>query len=794
MAKNPFYLSNDDNALNIKEELGKYLHNWHWFAITAITFLIGAYFYLKYTPTTYQTSGKIKILDESSKGMELPGDITTLFKNSKVNLENEIEIIKSHNLLEKVVADLELNVRYFEEGSIKSGELWIAPFRVKAIDSLTKLPENGIFTVEILPNGYNVNNAQNKRWTIGSHAIEEAKPGLPFLIEDTSPELVERHLGKLFSVRFQSVKSTTIGLSSSLGIAQVGKSSEILSISIVGENKLKSEATINEIIRQFNLDGMLDRQLVSQRTIDFVDKRFVTLTKELDSIEDGKKDYKQYNSLSQIKLDTEYTIVRKANTSDEVLRLQTQLQIANLLKDVLSGEDNQSLLPANIGLENAGINGLVNDYNVVILQMDKLKESAGSNNPVTLNLERKLSDMRANISKSVGAFERQSETALKNANVVSRNAKGLFSGIPKKEKILRAIERQQSIKESLYLLLLQKREEASINLAITSPSIKVVDYAFTHLTPLYPKPKNIYFIALTLGLLLPFLFFYIYFLTDSRIHTKKDLNAYNISTSIIGEIPFIANNKLFSGYNDRSILSEAFRVLRTNTDHSLKMEEESDMGKVVYVTSTIKGEGKTFTAINLACAYAALDKKTLLIGADFRNPQVHTYLNINKKKKGLSNYLNDNNENLKKLLIHFNLHGPDLDVLLSGNIPPTPAELLSNGRFEDLLQNLKNEYDYIIVDTAPTILVTDTLLIAPFADATIYALRSGFSEKKLLAFSEELINSGKLVNASYLLNGLTKNKMYGYSYNYGYNYGYYQEEKRSWLQNLMRRFKNLVSS
>lgn len=788
MAKNPFYLSNEENALDIKEELGKYLHNWHWFAITTIVFIIGAYFYLKYTPTAYQSSGKIKILDESSKGMELPGDITSLFGNSKVNLENEIEIIKSHNLLEKVVVDLGLNIRYFEEGNIKSGEFWIAPFKVKAIDSITKLPENQIFVVKILPNGYNISNAQNKKWAIDCHTIEAAKPELPFLIESTSPELINRHLGKQFSIRFQSVKSTTTGLSSSLDIAQVGKYSEILSLSIVGENKLKSETIINEIIHQFNLDGMLDRQLVSQRTIDFVDKRFVTLTKELDSIEDGKKDYKQYNSLSQIKLDTEYTIVRKANTSNEVLRLQTQLQIANLLKDVLNGEDSQSLLPANIGLENAGINGLVGDYNVLILQMDKLKESAGSNNPVTLNLERKLLDLRANISKSVSAFERQSETALNNANVVNRNAKGLFSKIPKKEKILRAIERQQNIKESLYLLLLQKREEASINLAITSPSIKVVDYAFTHLTPLYPKAKNIYFIALTLGLLLPFLFFYIYFLTDSRIHTKKDLSSHNISTRVIGEIPFIANNKLFSGYNDRSVLSEAFRVLRTNTEHSIKTEEGSDMGKIIYVTSTIKGEGKTFTALNLACAYAALDKKTLLIGADFRNPQVHTYLNITKKRKGLSNYLNDNNQNLKKLLIQFDLQGPTLDVLLSGNIPPTPAELLSNGRFEDLLHNLKNEYDYVVVDTAPTILVTDTLLIAPFADATIYVLRSGLSEKKLLAFSEELISSNKLVNASYMINGLTRNKLYGYSYNYGYNYGYHQDVKKTWLQSLLKKY------
>ncbi|GAB1858542.1 tyrosine-protein kinase [Flavobacteriaceae bacterium MHTCC 0001] len=766
----PFYFASDNDSINLKEEVAKYIRNWPWFVFTTLLFLCFAYFYLRNTPPTYQTSGKVKILDESSKGLKLPNDLSAFFDNSEVNLENEIEVMTSYRILESVVKRLDLNIRYFHD----KRELWELPFKIHPTVTHNTIPQNGEFTIKILPRGYRVTSSVLNNYDIVGHYMEKDHKELPFTIKCNDIPDIQNNINKTYIVKFQPIKETTINLISKLKVNQIGKESEILGLTLVDQNTTKSEAIINEIIYQFNLDGIIDRQLVSQRTIDFVDERFAFLSEELDSIEDEKKVFKQKNSLSEIALDTEFTIIRQANTEDEVIRLETQLEIIALLKQTLEEQKEFKVLPANIGLKNESINELIFEHNNIILERDRILESLGENNPVNKNFVSKLSILRTNISHSLDTYASQIKSSLKKAKQVNNRSRGLFSGIPKKEKVLRAVERQQTIKETLFILLLQKREEAAIDLAITSPSIKIVDFAVTKLTPNSPKPTIIYLGALSLGLLLPFSVFYVIFFIDSKIHTKEDILAKNKTTSVIGEVPYIKDSALISSNTDRTVLAETFRVLRTNSDHSISKNTQipDSVGKIIYVTSTVKGEGKTFTSVNLALSYLGLQKKVILIGADFRNPQIHTHLNFNRDVEGLSNYLNDAQLDYKDLIKTYNHGQSHLDTLLSGNIPPNPAELLSNGRLHELFDILRKEYDYIVVDTAPTILVTDTLIIAPYADLTIYVTRSRFTEKKLLAYSNELIQSKKLKNVSYLLNGLVPSRLYGYNYNYGYNYGY----------------------
>jgi len=788
MVKKPYYLSNNDDSFNIKKELGKYLRNWIWFIISISLFFCFAFFYLKYTSVTYKTSGKIKILDESSKALELPGDISSLFESSKVNLENEIEVIKSHRLLERVVKNLDLNIVYIEEGSIKSKETWTPPFKVFEIAN-QKRSNTQTYYIEITSKGYHITTSKTKIWNIEKYSIDTPYENLPFLIIPTAfPNEINKHIGKLYKITFYPISKATAQLSTKLKISQVGKNSDILSLSIISNCNPKSEAIIDEVIRQFNLDGILDRQLVSQRTIDFVDARFVYLTKELDSIEDSKKGFKQKNNLSDIRLDTEYTIIQKTNTTNEVSSLETQLEISKILKESLISNEDFTLLPTNIGLENASLNSLINDFNKDAIYYKKITEAAGAKNPITLNIEGKLIGLKANILNSLVTHETQTNTSLKRAKNINQNTNGLFSDIPKKAQILRAIERQQKIKETLYVLLLEKREEAAINLAVTSPSIKIVDHAITNPLPISPRKSNVYFISLSLGFAIPFVLLYLYFFTDSKIRTKDDLLKSNEITPIVTELPYSKKNYLIKNRSDRSVLSESFKVLRTNINHYFKEEiiDKKNSGKVIYVTSTIKGEGKTFTSTNLALSYLNLNKSVILVGADFRNPQIHSYFDAHKKHKGLSDYLNDSKISLEDLILEYkfdtNLY---LKVLLSGEIPPNPDELLSNDYFEKVLNDLRLKFDYIIVDTAPTIPVTDTLLIAPYADFTLYVIRSGFTNKRLLPYIEELKTSEKLTKVCYVLNGLIPNKLHGYNYNYGYNYGYDDSpSKKSWLSKL----------
>ena len=430
-----------------------------------------------------------------------------------------------------------------------------------------------------------------------------------------------------------------------------------------------------------------------------------------------------------------------------------------------------ALLPANVGVENNTINSLLKEFNTLVLQYQKLISSAGVNNPTVTLLEANLSDLKANINNSISAYVNQLNYTKKQLSNRNQTFQSKVSRIPEKEQQLRAIERQQSIKERLFIFLLQKKEEASVNLAVTEPTLKVVEYSISDANPISPKPRTIYLGALLLGLLVPFGIIYVIFLFDTKVHNKLDMDNLASEIPVIAEIPQIKakTNTVFSNPNDRSALAESFRILTTNMNFVLPSDGG---GKVIFCTSTIKGEGKTFISLNFSLAMASLNKKVLLIGADLRNPQLHTYANINKNQRGLSNYLIDPTLDWESSTMKVFDKQPNHQVLFSGAIPPNPAHLLANGNFETLIKEAKLVYDYIIVDLAPTILVTDTLLVAHLADATICAIRANHTDKKLIPFSMDLSKTNRLVNMSYVINGVKENRSYGYNYNYGYNYGY----------------------
>ena len=343
--------------------------------------------------------------------------------------------------------------------------------------------------------------------------------------------------------------------------------------------------------------------------------------------------------------------------------------------------------------------------------------------------------------------------------------------IPEKEKTLRAIERNQSIKEALYLFLLQKREEAEVSYAITEPSIKVVEYAISNSKPISPNIKIIYLTALFLGLIIPFGILYVIFLFDTKIHSREDIESHNSSLNILGEIPFFDINeedKIFSDPSARSIISESFRMLMSNTRYLFK---DNDTCNVMLITSSIKGEGKTLIALNLSLAFASLNKKVLLVGCDLRNPQIHKYLGEDKNQNGLVDFLVNNKSNWKEYRLKKFDKISNHDILLSGALPPNPLYLINNGNFEILINQAKKEYDYIIIDTAPTLLVADTKSLFDLSDAIIYLTRCNVTDKEILNHINDSVGVSK-TNTAIVLNGVGEQNSYGYSYGYKYGYGY----------------------
>ncbi|MDN3676696.1 polysaccharide biosynthesis tyrosine autokinase [Flavobacterium paronense] len=789
------------NSFDFLEHFFLYLRYWHYFLLSVIVCFFIVKYYLNHTVSIYETKAKVKIIDDSKSGFTLPNSPIALFSRNKVNLDNEIEVLKSYRLLEQVCKSLNLNNQYYNVGYLNNIEIWKnRPFTIDWLEDASKMENKSIsFEIEIANNGYKViTSSSSASAKIYPFNTVQYLGNLPYKLSlkiGTDLSIID---GRKFLIVHSSTASVVSNLSSSLNIANSNKNSDILIISLDGTTVDKSEVILNEIINQFDVDGLNDRRLVSQRTIDFVNQRFKSLEKQLDSVETNKANYKRNNELTFITADATTATSGKIVATSDVFDVETQIALAKVLEQTIKADKKLNLLPANIGLTNNGINQLISDFNAAVLERDRLSVSSGVNNPGIQFLNSKLASLKLNTLESIKAYQQELEVSLSKNNYIKKSSDNKFSSIPYNEKVLRGIERQQNIKETLYLLLLQKREEAAINVAITSSSIKVIDYALSSSSPISPKKGNFYLIALLIGLLIPFLILYLSFLLDDKLHTKEDILKLTKNKVILAEIPHIITDDRITSSNDRSILGESFRILRTNLTYIFPLQKEK-LAQTIMVTSTIKGEGKTFTALNLSISFSIMNKKVLLIGADMRNPQLHNYLTFKKNELGLQDYLHDITVDWHSTVKKSPLNN-GLDIILSGTIPPNPAELLSNGRLDKLVAEARNEYDYIIIDTAPTLLVTDTLIISQIVDTTLYVVRADYTPKKILEFSVNLSEKGKLKNLAYVINNVGSNyKGYGYSYGYnykynyayGYGYGYDNETgtKTSFFKRLLSKFK-----
>ena len=432
-----------------------------------------------------------------------------------------------------------------------------------------------------------------------------------------------------------------------------------------------------------------------------------------------------------------------------------------------------SLLPINTGVESAEINSGIDAYNRLVLDKNRLLENATDQHPAVAELNKQIQELKKNIINTLNKNKQSLEIA--NSEYATELAKidGKISKVPYLEKIFRNIERTQQIKENLYLLLLQKREESAISLNISAPKARVVDVAYASEKPIAPK-KIIYYIgALMLGLLVPFLIIYLRRLLNDKIITKQDLERL-VKDNILVELPSIPKNgSELVGINDLSSMAEAFRILITNLKFKLPNRED---GRVVLVTSTVKGEGKTFVSINTALTLAGGKSRVVIIGADIRNPQLQRYERESRRLKGLTEYLHGDLD--VQEIIHQFPNNANMDIIYSGMIPPNPTDLLTNGRFGTLIEELRQDYQYIIIDSAPLLLVPDTLLIADTADATIYVSRSKHTKNDLIEFANKNIREHKIHNVGFILNDVNK---HFFSYGHKYSYGYHKEkERKSW--------------
>lgn len=780
-------VSSVKEEVTLKEQLDQYLRYWPWFLLIVLITILLAFFYLRYATSSYETQASILIKDTNNSELSELATFEDMGLGgvglSKSEFENEIEVLKSKKLANQVVEKLKLNISYYREGNIKSSEIYEhRPFTLKILSGVDSLYEPKYLFLKILSESqYELQ--EGEEGDTGVFNFGE-KINLEFgsitVIPDTEQlqNILDSQQRDML-VSITTIDNAVLKLRNTIQIQAVNKNSSVIQLNLVSPNKSKAQAILNNLISAYNNDAIADRNLVARNTAEFIDQRLQIITEELDSVETNKVDFKQTRRLTDLQTEGQLFLENASDFRKRQLEIATQKELVNTVISDLNKAEIYKLIPANLGIEREGVSNLIQNYNELVIDRDRLLTSSTEQNPVVQNLTNQIEQLKNNVLESLGSIKTSIQIAEQDLNRQQTRIGSEISEMPSVEKELRDIVRQQDIKEALYLYLLQKREENAISLAVTTPKAKIVDSAYSSKDPVSPKTKIVYLGAIVIGLLIPFLIIYIKNLLDTKIHNRADLEKDIPQSPILGEIPELeTKDRETIKINDRSVLAESFRILRTNLSYLLK-GQKGENKQIIYVTSTIKGEGKTFVSFNLALTLNSTSKSVLLIGADIRNPQLHRYIDRPEGSKGLSEYLYDEKVDAHSVINKAEINRHEIDVILSGRIPPNPAELLMNDRFEELLNAVKNQYDYVIVDTAPTMLVTDTLLISQYADLTVYVSRAEYTDKKLLNYPKELIASNKLHNVAFVVNNVIQAN-FGYGTKYGYGYGV---EQKTWFQN-----------
>ena len=790
-----------EEQVNIQELLFRYLIHWPWFVVSIIICIACAWGYLRLTTPIYNISATVLIKDEKKGGgASMSSELEKMglegFVSSSSNVDNEIEVLRSKSLAREVVNNLGLFVTYMDEDEFPSKELYhTSPVLVSLThQEADKLPGRMEINMILQPTG-----ALGVQITVGEKEYRKQFDKLPavfptdegtiafFANNDTlsavCPENItkERHITAFINRPFSVLKEYV----SSLSIAPTSKTTSVVVISLENTNTRRGRDYINKLLEMYNINANNDKNEVAQKTAEFIDERIGIISKELGSTEQDLENFKRSAGITDLSSEEQIALTGNAEYEKKRVENQTQINLVMDLQRYMKGNEYE-VLPSNIGLQDAASAGAIDRYNQMLVERKRLLRTSTENNPTIINLDTSIRAMRTNVQATLDAtlkgLQITKEDLAREASRYSRR----INDAPTQERQFVSIARQQEIKSGLYLMLLQKREENAITLAATANNAKIIDEALADDNPISPKKTIVYLAALVLGVGLPVGVIYLIGLTKFKIEGRADVEKLT-SLPVVGDIP-LADEKTGSiavFENQNNLMSETFRNVRTNLQFMLENGKN-----VILVTSTISGEGKSFISANLAISLSLLGKKVVIVGLDIRKPGLNKVFNIPKKEHGITQYLTNTTANLMDFVQPSDIN-KNLFILPGGTVPPNPTELLARGGLEKAIETLKANFDYVILDTAPVGMVTDTLLIGRVADLSVYVCRADYTHKAEFTLINELAENNKLPNLCIAVNGLDLNsrkygyyygygkygKYYGYGKRYGYGYGYGYGEK-----------------
>lgn len=753
----PFFFQKEESGFSLTEALSKYLAYWKWFIFSILLALIVAFFYLKTKTPLYDIKSSILIKDDS-KGQG-PGDMLKqldLFSGTKV-VDNEIEVLKSYRLMEKAVSQLNLQVSYFVTNNFKDFEVYgnSCPVQLKILhaNSLTytePIKINIIGTNKVEING-----------KITPLNVPVSFPNGTFNISLTGKASEIKEL----IIQISPVSVVTETYMDLLKVAPSSKMSSVLLLSMENSVPQKGKDLLNQLIDEYNKAGLEDKNRVSFNTLTFIDKRLKLVSTDLLEVEKEVESYKSRKGITDISAESKIFLENVQQNDLQLNQVQIQQGVLNSIKDyVTDNENRQGTVPATLGIDDPTLLSLIGRLAELETKREQAIKLMKADNPLMLATDKQIKDIKNSIKQNVQTLQKSLEITRRKLEIQNSSLEGIIKTIPGKERILVDITRQQTIKNDIYVYLLQKREETALSYASTVSDSRTIDEARSSSEPVKPVKKNVYLIFCLAGLALPVGVIYILDILNNKIKNREDIERAT-RIPIIAEIPFSVHEKaLVVNGPKMSALAEQIRTLRTN----IAFLSPGENIKCLLFTSSISGEGKSFISLNLGASLAMIGKKTVILELDMRRPKLHSSLEISNTK-GISDYL-IGSASLQDLIQP--IEGQeDYYIVPCGPVPHNPVELLIKGRLQELFTELRSQFDQIIIDAPPVGIVTDAQILEQYADATIFLVRHDITPKVKLKLIDDLFNEKRFKNLNLVFNAIKEGGRYGYGNRY-YGYGY----------------------
>ncbi|SFD16073.1 GumC family protein [Flavobacterium phragmitis] len=771
--------------MDLKKEFLKYFQYWPWFLLSLIVFMGAAYIFIKIVPPTYESSAMI-FIDKKQEDETKIIRISTDKKSGEENLEDEIRLITSNEFLLDVVKNLNLNFDYFEKVfTVQNNYVNEVPFVLTPTVSRDSLPHVS-YEIKVDKEGFTLTNPETeKTYTAKGYDGKESVPGLPFKIQLSAKAKKNPsfYFDNEYKVNIVPTGEALKSLKSALMVMADENAKGVIELKHTGSSPDRSRKILSEIIVELDKSIVVNKQKVFRNTVSYLNQRIKSFSKEKDSIESVKEQYLQNNDIGVMEnYITEKTADRSQKKESSMLN-ERQISLASFaLNDIKQSGPTQTL-GTDYNLESPIVNQMLVNYNTKLMDSQLILQRASSNNPAYITLMTQLKVQKQEIINTLAGylnFLNQNNKANKTEQSI---AEAKVKSIPTKDKVLGNINSNLNMKEETYVALLQKKEEAVLNGAILESNLKTLNAPETNYSAIFPQPKAFMLGAFMFGLLLPFGVTYMRLFLDTKIHNEEDVQKVIKDIPILGHIPKISlNDKLDNTATSRSLIAEASRALVSNISYLMPRKKDSK-GSVILYTSSIQGEGKSFCAFHNAITVSNLNKKVLLIGVDLRNPQLHDYFSVKRNVSGLSDFLANKDDDWKKFLQKDDKFSKNLDVLFAGEAPPNPSQLITNSNFESLIEEARTIYDYIILDTAPVQIVSDTLNFSYLADVTVFVVKYDYTDKSNLVHAGNFIKKEQLKNVGIVINGVNMKTAYGYGY--GVSYGYHYQEakvKKPWYK------------